>query len=364
MLAVTQKFPPPIEAQFRASRIAALAAINVATFRRVALLVMVFSIWDWFVDPVNWKTAFVIRCSGTLVILLCGGLQKWTGNLEWATAFARVRFAAAVAAVAGALAVLDQGYIVGLAGLVAALLSSSYIAIDRRELLVLNAAPLLIIAIIVYAAGLNRFAVLNTATFVALAIAMSMLLGRVFDAANRRAFLLEQELIREARTDTLTGLHNRRALEEFAEAAFKRAARSGEPCAVVLCDIDHFKNINDEYGHDAGDVVIRAVGEVLSGTAREADALGRWGGEEFLAVLPDTTDEAAMSLAERMRLAVEASMVDLPPNVSVTISLGVASIAPSQDNSGAWKHILKAADGALYRAKLEGRNRVARAVAA
>lgn len=363
MHAVTQSFPPPIEAQFRASRIAALAEINVATFRRVAILVMVFSFWDWFVDPVNWKTAFVIRCSGTAVILGCGWLQKWTGNLRWATAFARVRFAAAVAAVAGALAVLDQGYIVGLAGLVAALLSSSYIAIDRRELRVLNIAPLLIIAVIVYAAGLSQFAVINTAVFVALAIAMSMLLGRVFDAANRRAFLLEQELIREARTDTLTGLHNRRALEEFAAAAFKRAARSGAPCAVVLCDIDHFKNINDRHGHDAGDVVIRTVGNVLAMAVRETDTLGRWGGEEFLAVLPDTTDDAALLLAERMRSAVEAATADLPPDQRVSISLGVASTGPGEDKSGAWKHILKAADNALYRAKQDGRNRVARATA-
>jgi len=354
-----QSFPPQLEPQFRAARIAALAEINVATFRRVAMLVMVFSLWDWFVDPVNWKTALVIRGTGTVVILACGWLQKWTGNLEWATAFARVRFAAAVAAVAGALAVLDQGYIVGLAGLVAALLSSSYIAIDRRELLVLNAAPLLIIAVIVYAAGLSRFAVINTAVFVALAIAMSMLLGRVFDAANRRAFLLEQELSREARTDALTGLRNRRALEEFAGAAFKRAARSGAACAVVLCDIDQFKSINDRHGHDVGDEVIRAVGNVLGGVIRETDALGRWGGEEFLAVLPDTTDEAALSLAQRMRLAVEAS--DLPANLRVTISLGIASASPGQDNNGAWKEVLKAADGALYRAKQDGRNRVARA---
>ena len=193
---------------------------------------------------------------------------------------------------------------------------------------------------------------------------MSMLLGRVFEAANRRAFLLEQELKRDARTDALTGLRNRRALDEFATAAFKGAARSGASCAVIICDIDHFKAINDRHGHDVGDVVIRYVGGLLAKAVRESDALGRWGGEEFLAVLPDTATDSSMILAERMRVSVEAASAELPQNLHVTVSLGVAGGRAKEGDAGNWDHVLKAADDALYRAKEEGRNRVARATVA
>ena len=366
MFPSAKRFPPPLEAQFRASRLAALAEINVTTFWLVAALVMAFSWWDWYVDPVHWGTAFVIRGAGSVIVLASGFAQRLSGRVDWAAAIAKVRFAAAVVAVAGALAVLDQGYVVGLAGLVVVLLAGPYIAVDRRDLLVMNAAPLVAIGLIMYAAGLDRFAVINSAIFLALAVAVSLLLARVFEASNRRAFALEQELTSEARTDALTGLRNRWALEEVAASELKRSARSASPLSVIVCDIDNFKDINDRHGHDAGDRVIRAVAERLSSVTRATDALGRWGGEEFLAILPQTGVLEAAVLAERMRSVVQAAVMPLPDECHVTISFGVAGLEGEgiPDTAARWDHVVREADRAMYRAKAAGRNRVVAAQSA
>ena len=353
-------FAPPLEAQFQASRREALAEINVTTFWLVAFLVLLFSAWDWFVDPVGWWSAFLIRAGGALVILATGLAQRVSGRVEWAPRLSKIRFAAAVIAVAGALAVLERGFLVGIAGLVSVLLAGPYIAIDRRDLLALNAAPLAATGAIMWAAELDRFVVVNAAVFIALAVAVSLLLARVFEASNRRAFALEQELTREARTDSLTGLRNRRALEEVAGVEAKRAARTASPLAVIVCDVDHFKQINDRHGHDTGDRVIRAVGELLRAVARESDAIGRWGGEEFLAILPETDIDAAAVLAHRMRKVVADAPMPMPDGAHVTASFGVAAIVPTSEPApGAWSRVLRLADDAMYRAKAAGRNRVA-----
>ncbi len=341
------------DAEFRATRLAALAQINVTTYWLTALLVMLFSAWDWFVDPANWAKALAIRSVGSVVILATGIVQRVSGRVDWAAHLARIRYGAAVLAVAGALAVLERGYLVGLAGLIAVMMSGAYIALDRRDLLPLNAVPVVAVGLVMYAAGLDRFAVVNATTFIALSLAVSMLLARVFEDSNRRAFTLERQLMREARTDALTGLLNRRALEEIAGLELKRSARAGAPLSVILCDVDHFKSINDRHGHAAGDRAIRSIGERLQTVLRETDAFGRWGGEEFLAILPGTAEDAASHLAERMRQAIESAPIDAATGLCATISLGVAG----GGRADKWDALVKAADEALYRAKAEGRNR-------
>jgi diguanylate cyclase (GGDEF)-like protein len=352
-----KRFGPEEEERFRQARLQALAETNVQTFWLVAGLVMAFSWWDWYVDPVNWWRAFLVRSLGALVILGTGLAQRLSGRVDWAAHIAKVRFTAGTVAVAGALAMLERGFVVGIAGLVSVMLSGPYIAIDRRDLLVMNLAPLALIAAIMAAAGLDTFAVVNSSVFVALALLVSLLLARVFEASNRRAFALELQLTAEARTDALTGLRNRRALEEAAGAEVKRGTRTGAPLSVIICDIDHFKQVNDRHGHDVGDQVIRAVVEQLRGVARESDALGRWGGEEFLMILPDTDERAAFVVAERMRKAVEAAPMPVK-GLRVTISLGVAGLLPGGSEPERWQEAVRQADDAMYRAKSSGRNRV------
>jgi diguanylate cyclase (GGDEF)-like protein len=197
----------------------------------------------------------------------------------------------------------------------------------------------------------------GTVVFMLLAMAVSMLLGRVLEGLNRRAFALELELHRDARTDALTGLDNRRAVQERAPLELKRAHRAGVPISLLLCDIDHFKNINDRHGHEAGDAVLRSVAATLRATVRETDLLGRWGGEEFLAVLVDADAGHAADVAERMRANIAATPVAGVPEPP-TISIGVSTRPRVESVADVWEALLKEADTHLYRAKSAGRNRV------
>jgi diguanylate cyclase (GGDEF)-like protein len=361
-------FPIHLEPQFRGSRVAALAEINgrVSHFGLAASLVLLFSAWDWFVDPAGWSTALAIRVTCVAVIIATGIVQRRSGTLAWAPVIAKVRFAGTVLAVAGANAVLHQGYTLGLPGLVAAFLGGPYIVLDRRDYVVTTLIPLSSVAIILWVAPVEPFVAVNAVVFLSLTVMVGLLLARVFEAANRRAFALEHALMREARTDALTGLANRRSMEETATAELLRQGRTGKPVAFIVCDIDHFKRINDEMGHDIGDGTICAVGESLRSVIRATDTLGRWGGEEFLAILPETSEEEALTLAERMRAIVASTPMPGPSGFRVTVSLGVAGSAASRSTGEleAFERVLKAADGALYRAKSAGRNRVVSATSA
>lgn len=157
----------------------------------------------------------------------------------------------------------------------------------------------------------------------------------------------QQELLTEARTDPLTGLLNRRALDERLEAELARQDRSGGPLSLLLIDIDNFKPVNDEHGHAHGDKVLQGVADAMRRIARTADVLGRIGGDEFALLLGDTHENGAWTAANRLLEAIR--------EIGVTVSIGAATAEPS----GHWDvaSLLRAADEALYEAKHAGRDR-------
>jgi diguanylate cyclase (GGDEF)-like protein len=163
---------------------------------------------------------------------------------------------------------------------------------------------------------------------------------------------LQAELKALASRDSLTGCLNRRAMGQRIEDEHDRFHRYGRPFSVVLVDLDRFKAINDTRGHGVGDQVLVRTAEVLTQTLRTGDAVARWGGEEFLILLPETEGEAAVVLAERLRLAIAGHAFDLG-DVVVTFSAGVAGAR----NDETVEELCARADRALYRAK-ETRNRV------
>ena len=165
---------------------------------------------------------------------------------------------------------------------------------------------------------------------------------------------------RQALVDGLTGLANRRAASDALHAEAARAERLETPLSVVLADLDEFKEVNDAHGHAVGDEVLRVVAEVLRETLRESDVAGRWGGEEFLLLLPGADEEGAAQLAERVRVALAARSIPSVPGLRVTASFGVAEYAGETNP----EQLLEAADGALYRAKRAGKDRVERAARA
>jgi diguanylate cyclase (GGDEF)-like protein len=151
----------------------------------------------------------------------------------------------------------------------------------------------------------------------------------------------------EARVDALTGLLNRRGFEERFAVEVARATRAGAGLAVVAFDLDHFKQVNDERGHEAGDHVLTALAAVIRDHARAGDLAARWGGEEFVVVLPGADAEAARAFAERVRAALTATAL------GVTVSAGIGASEPPLDP----RALLSAADAALYAAKRAGRDR-------
>ena len=187
---------------------------------------------------------------------------------------------------------------------------------------------------------------------VAVVFAMGAYTARFYYASVRRA---EYRLARQAATDPLTGLSNRRNLLSRAEQLQERAHRLGLPISLIIADIDHFKRINDQIGHDAGDKVLVHIGMLLSRTCRSQDIVARWGGEEFLILLPSTNAEAARVLAERIRKTVAAQPL-LYKKTSMTpeLSLGVAELRPEETIGRA----IARADQALYQSKENGRNQV------
>ena len=163
------------------------------------------------------------------------------------------------------------------------------------------------------------------------------------------------ELDRVSRIDMLTNIYNRRHLDEHLRRAISGARRHGRTVGVLLVDIDHFKDVNDQYGHLAGDAVLKEVAARLQGAMRTEDALGRWGGEEFIAVLTDTPGEAIGVLAERMRQAIAGTPFVLDDGTRLRVTVSIGHTAGTEDA----EVLVHRSDDALYVAKEAGRNQVA-----
>jgi diguanylate cyclase (GGDEF)-like protein len=171
-------------------------------------------------------------------------------------------------------------------------------------------------------------------------------------AINKALELEARDLANQAHTDPLTGALNRQGLREVLMRRLHVAGHVDEEMAVVFMDIDHFKRINDQYGHDAGDEVLKRFAAVIRGEVRSSDRLVRWGGEEFLLLCPETDVPHAVAMVEKLRTALATQA--WPHGLRVTSSFGATSLKPAEDFGAA----IKRADGALYRAKANGRDRV------
>jgi len=168
-----------------------------------------------------------------------------------------------------------------------------------------------------------------------------------------------QAFFRAARVDPLTHVANRLRLEEDLEALQAQISRYGRHAVLAMCDLDDFKRYNDRYGHPAGDLALQRIAHAIRGSLRRADQVYRYGGEEFLVVLPEQTPADAVAAMDRMRAAVEGLAITHAPGARqpiVTVSVGLASIDSAEDHSV--KDAIERADEALYRAKAEGGNRV------
>jgi diguanylate cyclase (GGDEF)-like protein len=176
--------------------------------------------------------------------------------------------------------------------------------------------------------------------------------------ADRMKISLEKTRMveKEAKIDVVTGLLNRRAYSETVDSEFQRLLRYQSVLSVVIFDVDHFKQVNDTHGHDAGDYILKSVGNIVQDVIRDCDYAFRMGGDEFLLLLPETNEKQASLLAERIRIRIEnKKLVDENRKFSVTASFGISQ---NRKIDTSIENIVKRADKALYKAKERGRNKV------
>ncbi len=245
--------------------------------------------------------------------------------------------------------------VIAIAGIAAGALPVN--AAVLRVYLVYLAVTIVPISLTYYTLGDRTGVLLGTmAVLYGLALSAS---GRNYSRNLQKAYELSarlnevnRELERRASHDALTGLWNRNRFEIALDQELDRIARYGSTCALIMLDIDHFKQINDTFGHDVGDRVLTQLGEILGAEIRGPDRVARWGGEEFMILLPETGLTAAAWAAERLRRHVAVSGFEGPERI--TISLGVTVCNGQEERSD----LLKRLDDALYRAKQHGRNRV------
>jgi diguanylate cyclase (GGDEF)-like protein len=190
-------------------------------------------------------------------------------------------------------------------------------------------------------------------SYLALVQKLAKLVGEK-DALVLRLSQTRDELAERAATDDLTGIANHRALLAAARRDCALAARTSQPIALILADVDHFKNVNDTYGHPTGDAVLRGVAKIIRDKARDTDVVARYGGEEFAIIMPETDAQGARVIAERIREAVKAEVfqTEMGP-LKVTLSLGIAT---GPDHGYEKQHLIDLSDQCLYHAKRHGRN--------
>jgi diguanylate cyclase (GGDEF)-like protein len=206
--------------------------------------------------------------------------------------------------------------------------------------------------------GINANLLANdTAQFGGAVLYMVFSIGMAFGFVWMMTARLRNQLEMQARIDALTGVMNRRALDLAGQRELAACARRNSPLAVVAIDLDHFKRVNDVHGHAAGDAALTAAAQLLQRCLRNTDLLARFGGEEFVAVLPDRDAERAQLVAERLRGRMEALRIDYEHRqLALTASFGLAIASAEPQMAETWSDLLRRADGALYEAKRAGRN--------
>jgi diguanylate cyclase (GGDEF)-like protein len=316
------------------------------------LTVVLFGVWDLLIDPARAGLTFAIR----LALAGAGAVAYFPNRLQWnltlRCGFIYLMHAGAVIACEF---LLKDGFAYGLTGIAVCTFAVSIATMRIRDFLAILFLPSALF-VALSAASMHGFELFNSLLLYALSIGMACLVMLTIRGFRARAFLLEKNLLQISRHDGMTGAYNRTFITELAQREFSLSKRYNRPLAIAMIDIDHFKAVNDNFGHDVGDLAIKALVKTCQDGLRTIDHFGRIGGEEFVCLLPETNDLDAMRCAERLRESIEALRLDTPGgSLQFTVSIGVALLTPRHAD---WDALLKDADVALYCAKRDGRNRV------
>ena len=342
---------PEMQAEFDAQVDRGIAHLLPVLGPVCGVFLVLFAAWDAWLDPAQVFLTLRIR----VAMALLGALAYAQGRLRWEPSW---RVAWLYATQAGAIivcsALLPQGLVLALPGITGAMFLLALVEPRPRRFALAALPPSLLLVVL---AGLELPLPLFLDTVVLLAFSWPLALGVALANLHlrRRAFVAEQAVLHAFRHDSLSGALSRGYVTELAMHDVALAQRYGRPLAVAMLDIDHFKRVNDTYGHAAGDRALCALVAACRDRLRASDYIGRIGGEEFVCVMPEAGAADAVACAERIRN--EVAKLCLPAEAGplrFTVSLGVAVL--TSEHAG-WADLLRAADAAMYEAKRSGRNR-------
>lgn len=314
--------------------------------------VLLFSAWDYWIAPEWAGITAMLRLS--LVLLGALGYADWSARfpVAWRCGLVYVTHTGAMILSSAA---LPNGLVLALPAITGVMFPLALVEPRLHRLFMMVLLPSLLFVVL-------GASVLQENIFIGclLVYLVSLLLMGAMALAQgrwrRAAFLTERALAYAAHHDSLSGVLARGYLVELANHDVALAKRYGRPLTICMIDIDHFKRVNDSFGHPAGDALLCAVSRMCAAQLRASDYFGRVGGEEFVSVMPETDEDEACACAERMRRAVAAIRLDTPNGtIGCTISIGIAALHQEHAEFGA---LLVAADAALYQAKSSGRDRV------
>lgn len=314
-----------------------------------------FLYWDWMLDPGPFWWCFGFRATGAGIMLAVAWRVRFPPQPSLLP-IALLSVSAGTGAIAASQFMLTDGFMHGPAGLAVFPTVSAILVTRARLIPLVNLPGLILVLVLLMVRGIEGFVLFNVLSFLMTGVFAAYILAHTLERTARYGFQLELQLEEQAHLDPLTGIANRRRLEDQGRLEVERANRFGRALSLMILDLDHFKGVNDRFGHPFGDRVLRHLAGLGSENLRQTDLFARVGGEEFVVLLPETPANAAAALGERLRAALR----DQPLHqgemaVPVTISIGIAAYGPANPTL---EQMLEAADRALYVAKAEGRDRV------
>lgn len=345
---------PALRERFARRRRRVLARASRSNLLLLGVGILGFWGWDWWLDPVGALQTWPLRLA---LAALCVSAPLWIGRLPESMlpqAYAGL-LGLCMLVIGFAVSLLDAGLAHGTAGIVVFLAVLAYYSVPPTLYLGTSGVVLALLLPLFHAHGIATHELINYTIYHVLFTWIGATAALMQMRQQLKVFLLEQRHAEDARTDPLTGLYNRRLIYEIGPRQLDLARRQDLPLVAMLIDIDHFKRVNDQYGHDVGDRALQAVAGCLRETLRTSDTLGRIGGEEFVAVLFDATLDDARRAGERLLAAVRALRVSGHPELQLSVSLGLAAL---DGGTQEWNGLLKAADQALLDAKARGRDRL------
>ncbi len=330
------------------------------SFMLATLVVRLLLGWHWQSvqdDPTQWRQALYWRMLVSAIYGLGWGgsmIVLNTGTLDVLTAFKVGTLTAALGIMLNSMSVVFAVYLAFLLPCWVSLIVYIFFAsgfLSSQDAIICGVSVTIFGVVLI---GSSSSIARLTRMFFLSKFALDDALAETRES-HEREIALSQQLADQARRDALTGAHNRRHLGEQLDFQLASFLRTLQPFSVILIDIDHFKHINDNHGHDVGDLVLKGLTHTMAQALREIDVFGRWGGEEFMCILPYTDSDDAIRCAERLRQSLNnVNFSESNLDLRVTASFGVAT----SQNGDCVQDIVKRCDQALYLAKSEGRDRV------